>query len=205
MTILPSQTIPGVRIVEVATGPRDARGSFTEVFRLSLLGGRPFVQENVSWSEPGVLRGLHLHVAPQADLWRVEKGRAVVVLADARGGRIGGVQSFILCEPYEDQHPSMVYIPSGVLHGFRAGPNGCRLRYLVDREFDGEHPDEYGVRWDDPEVLAASACDDVDALWWGAGWGRVQHLPSLSERDAHAPTLAGLPQDVLAALRKMRP
>lgn len=201
MVITRSQAIPGVKLVDAGPGSTDARGGFVEVFRAGLLSPRPFVQENCSWSEPNVLRGLHAHL-DQADLWRVERGRAAVVLVDLRGGRIGAVESMVLAAPERDDrigHSRMVYIPRGVAHGFRAGPGGAKLRYLVDREYDLERPDEHGIRWNDPQVVAASSYEDEDALWWA--WST--RPPVLSERDDRAPFFAQLDRGVLEGLRSL--
>src|SRR5258708_12316133 len=75
--------IPDVLIIE----PKifgDPRGFFLEHFkvdRYSAVGaGGPFVQDNLSWSSRGVLRGLHLQKPnPQAKLLMLIRGRVLDV------------------------------------------------------------------------------------------------------------------------------
>jgi len=204
MKLTPSSTIPGVVFVDHDQPRRDQRGSFSEVVRASAVGSQPFVQQNVSESSPGVLRGIHYHFR-QADLWCFERGAAAVVLVDLRGGRVGGVESFI-ASPSPDGRSQLIYIPEGVGHGFRAGPAGARLRYLVTREYDEADPDEHGLRWNDPEVVTASDHEDADALWWGAGWDNPAWSagsPILSGRDAEAPFFAAFHRDMLDRLRHL--
>src|SRR4051794_5109548 len=82
--------IPGVIIIE----PKlfgDARGFFLETYQLERYASygisRPFVQDNLSRSARGVLRGLHLqNPAPQGKLVSVLRGSVLDVAVDVRRG-----------------------------------------------------------------------------------------------------------------------
>jgi dTDP-4-dehydrorhamnose 3,5-epimerase len=128
------------------------------------------LQGNRSDSAAGTIRGLHFH-RKQADYWLCLKGTLLVCLHDARPGSPtqGVTQGIVLT----DATDTGVYIPPGVAHGF-AALEDATLTYLVDNYYDGG--DEFGVRWDDPEV----------AMDWGIT------DPILSARDAECETLAEL-------------
>lgn len=143
----------------------DERGSFTEVFRESDLGGG-FVQANHSKTRAGVLRGLHFHVR-QSDAWYVVAGEAEVGLADLRRGA-AGVRTAVV--PLSGDAPRVLLIPPGVAHGF-AAKTDVDLLYWVDRYYDGS--DEHTVAWDEPAVGVAWSVD----------------RPLLSPRDSSAPPL----------------
>src|SRR5213593_3765651 len=76
-------TIDGALLQPLAAHP-DERGSFSEIFRQSWIGGPPaMVQANLSRSRAGVLRGLHFH-REQADFWIPLSGTVFVALYDLR-------------------------------------------------------------------------------------------------------------------------
>src|SRR5262245_54223089 len=108
--------IPGVSYGSIERHG-DERGSFREIWRNSRLRG-PFVQVNLSSSERGVLRGLHLH-RYQLDHWVVATGRAFVALVDVRS-LLDGSGSHPHVETTELATDESVTIPPGVAHGFLA-------------------------------------------------------------------------------------
>ena len=154
----------------------DDRGAFAEIWRETWTaslpgdGSRTFRQGNLSRSHAGVLRGLHVHQR-QADLWVVLEGRAVVGLVDLRAALAGGGP--IDREIIEAEPGDTLFLPEGVAHGFYAR-DPLTLMYLVTNEYDGS--DEHGFRWDDPQA--------------GIAW--PDRAPTLSERDADAPSVAEL-------------
>ncbi|MCW2922199.1 MAG: rfbC [Thermoleophilia bacterium] len=161
--------IEGV-VIRALTRHGDARGGFTETYRQEWFDGPAMLQGNRSDSAAGTIRGLHFH-RKQADYWLCLKGTLLACLFDARPGSPteGVTQGVVLT----DATNAGIYIPPGVAHGF-AALEDATLTYLVDNYYDGG--DEFGVRWDDPEV----AMD----------WGIVD--PILSGRDAECETLAQL-------------
>jgi dTDP-4-dehydrorhamnose 3,5-epimerase len=128
------------------------------------------LQGNRSDSAAGTIRGLHFH-RKQADYWICLRGTLLVCLHDARpdSPTQGVTQGIVLT----DATDAGIYIPPGVAHGFGALED-VTLTYLVDNYYDGD--DEFGVRWDDPEV----------AMDWGI------ENPILSGRDAECETIAQL-------------
>jgi len=170
----PVSTIPGVRFGTV-TRHVDPRGSFRELWRAG--DGPAFVQANLSSSEPGVLRGLHLH-ARQVDYWVVARGRAFLALVDVRP-LLDGRADAPAIETRELDADDWVVIPEGVAHGFLA-LEPLELLYLVTNLYDGT--DELGFAWDDP----------VAAVPWPVSQATGDSHPIVSERDATNPSLLEL-------------
>lgn len=164
-----SVAIPGVRLFDL-TVFADERGSFCEAFKASRVGPGPWVQWNVSRSQAGVVRGLHLH-RRQIDYWHIVSGSATAALVDRRKDSPTFGQS--MCIALSGDRPQTLLIPTGVLHGFRANTDVV-LMYLLDREYDPT--DELGVRWDDADL-------GLPADWYVAAGA------TLSPRDAKAPLL----------------
>lgn len=158
----------------------DERGSFLETFRKEWFPQRAWerIQSNVSYSGPGVLRGLHFH-HHQVDYWFCVKGVIQVGLADLRpdSPTYGRAQSIEI----GDTNRAGVFIPVGVAHGFLALTEAV-LAYNVDNYYDNS--DEHGVAWDDPELAV--------------GWKRAD--PLLSQRDLTNPKLSELARGQLPRL-----
>lgn len=172
--------IPGVEWREVDRFA-DARGSFREIWRASR-SEHAFVQGNLSESNAGVLRGLHLHQR-QWDAWTIASGRAFVALVDVRP-ILTGTGTEAIVETRVAPVDVAVVIPPGVAHGFLA-LEALTLLYMVTNEYDAT--DEHGFRWDDPAV----------AVPWPPITETSDGRPILSERDLAAPLLA----DLIAQLR----
>lgn len=170
--------IDGVRFGSVERFS-DPRGSFRELWRDSVLGplGARFVQANLSISETGVLRGLHMH-RRQLDYWVVTAGRAFVALVDVRPV-VADPAAAPVVETRELGADDWVVIPAGVAHGFLA-LEPLHVVYLVTNEHDGR--DELGFAWDDP----------VAAVGWPTVLGAPDGRPILSDRDRSNPSLAEL-------------
>lgn len=156
--------ITGV-VVKPLTAHCDTRGTLIEIYREAWeLGCRP-VQLNAVTSEPGVLRGVHVHVR-HVDHLVVAAGSMMLGLHDMRPwSRTFGVSSQIQIEA---KAPRAVVIPVGVAHGFYF-PEPSILVYGVSSYWDPS--DEIACRWDSKEL----------ALSWPTT------TPTLSERDAQAP------------------
>jgi dTDP-4-dehydrorhamnose 3,5-epimerase len=166
--------IDGVLLIQ-PTVHRDSRGFFFEIMRASWLGKpAPFVQWNVSRSTSGVVRGLHFHRL-QSDYWHVIYGRLLVALVDLRPQ--SPTHRVARCLELNAANPQALLIPPGVVHGYRIVTDATLL-YLVDNEYTGQ--DEYGVRWNDPDL-------GLPPLWYDAS------TPILSGRDSAAPMLGEVP------------
>jgi dTDP-4-dehydrorhamnose 3,5-epimerase len=129
-----------------------------------------FVQDNHSHSSQGTLRGLHYQLAhPQGKLVRVVTGEAYDVCVDIRRGSstFGQWYGVYLSG---DNHLQL-YVPPGFAHGFCVVSKSADFLYkCTDFYTPG---DEYGIRWDDPQI--------------GIEWPIAQ--PLLSDKDARAPLL----------------
>jgi len=174
--IVESSLIEGVFLVALKAFA-DERGRFLETFRKEWFPQRSWsiLQGNASYSQAGVLRGLHYHHR-QVDYWFCPAGAIRVGLCDLRPGSAThrAVQTIEIGEA----SPTGVFIPIGVAHGFLALSDAI-LTYLVDNYYDGS--DEHGVAWDDPDI--------------NMPWGTT--APRLSPRDAQNPLLRHIPPENL--------
>jgi dTDP-4-dehydrorhamnose 3,5-epimerase len=166
--------IPDVLIVE----PKlfgDQRGFFLETYQFERYAAngisRPFVQDNLSRSAFGVVRGLHLqNPSAQGKLVSVVRGRVLDVAVDVRvGSPFFG--RHVAVELNEDNRRQL-WVPRGFAHGFAVLSETADFFYKCDNAYSPK--DEVVVRWDDPAI--------------GIAWG-IEN-PSLSPRDAAAPYLA---------------
>lgn len=132
----------------------DERGHFFESHhqqRLELLLAKPihFVQDNLSYSRQGVLRGLHYqYQRPQAKLIRVLQGAIWDVVVDLRQSS----SSFGQWVAYHlrAERPQQLFIPAGCAHGFLTLSDSALMMYKVSDYYQPE--DEYCLRYDDPSV-----------------------------------------------------
>jgi dTDP-4-dehydrorhamnose 3,5-epimerase len=155
----------------------DIRGFFVETFQVERYKSagidRPFVQDNLSRSAYGVLRGLHLQYPnSQAKLVSVLRGRVLDVAVDVRIGSptFGKHVAVELSE--EDGR--QLFVPRGFAHGFAVLSDTADFFYKTDNLYSPS--DEIAVRWDDPAI--------------GIDWQVVD--PKLSARDGAAPRLADI-------------
>lgn len=185
MNLIPTE-LPGVLVV-VPRVFRDDRGYFLESWHRDRYAGAGlpggFLQDNLSCSTPGVLRGLHLqHPAAQAKLVSVLAGAIFDVAVDVRVGsptfgRWAGV------ELTADGHRQLL-VPAGFAHGFVVTSDVPALvSYKVDAPY--APADELTVAWDDPDL----------AICWPVP------RPSLSGKDRQGLRLRDLPPDRLPHFR----
>ena len=175
----------GVLLIE----PRiisDARGCFFESFnvdRYEVAGiAGPFVQDNVSRSKRGVLRGLHFQWPyAQRKLVSVLAGEVFDVAVDVRVGSstFGKWTARVLSAANGRQ----LYIPEGFAHGFLTLSAEAVLSYKCSEYYRPEA--EWVVRWDDADV--------------GIEW--PTRALALSERDRDAPSLATIARSLLTSQR----
>jgi len=144
--------IEGLAIIEPKVYG-DSRGYFLETFNrrdMEALGlDFDFVQDNQSLSVKGVLRGLHYQKEyPQTKIVRVLTGEVFDVAVDIRRGSPTYGKWFGVLLSAENKKQFL--IAKGFAHGFLVLSDEAEFAYKVD---DYWHPeDEYGIRWDDPDL-----------------------------------------------------
>jgi dTDP-4-dehydrorhamnose 3,5-epimerase len=142
----------GLILIETESFP-DERGFFTELYRKSEFkkGGVEdnLVQENLSYSHKGVLRGLHYQRNPMAQgkLINVLKGNIFDVTVDIRKGSPTFGKWY--CVELSAANNKMLWIPEGFAHGFFALEDS-HVFYKTNREYSKEH--EGGILWNDPDI-----------------------------------------------------
>lgn len=161
--------LPGVLVLEPRVF-RDDRGFFLESYNekvMAELGIRaPFVQDNHSHSRRNVVRGMHYQIChPQGKLLRVVAGEILDIAVDLRRSSptFGKWHGEIL----SGENQLMLWIPSGLAHGFRVLSESAHVLYKAT---DFYHPEcERTLAWNDPEV--------------GIDW-QLDGAPVLSAKDA---------------------
>jgi dTDP-4-dehydrorhamnose 3,5-epimerase len=163
---------------------RDKRGYFLETYhqeKYEQLGiSEHFVQDNLSYSVQGTLRGLHYqHPHGQAKLVQVIKGEVFDVIVDIRQGSptFGRWASVRL----SDENGSQFYVPRGFAHGFCVLSETALVSYKCSDFYTPES--EGGIFWSDP---------DIDVEWPISG-------PLLSDKDTNHPHLKDVPKTRLPA------
>ncbi|MFI1825694.1 dTDP-4-dehydrorhamnose 3,5-epimerase [Streptomyces sp. NPDC020412] len=154
----------------------DERGFFCRTFdadAVRSIGLDPdaFVQDSLSRSVRGVLRGLHLRSgAGEAKLVRCSYGKVFDVIVDLRPNS----PTYLGRASFELSGDTQVtlYVPAGCAHGFQALTETADVSYRIDRPHDPA--EDVTIAFDDPEL----------AIDWP--------LPptSMSRRDRKAPSLA---------------
>ena len=145
--------IKGIIIIELDVF-KDNRGYFAETFSLKRyndLGiNLNFVQDNISVSRKGTLRGLHYQVPPkaQAKLCHVLKGRVIDVAVDLRFGSPTFGQ-YLALELSEENH-TQIFIPAGFAHGFAVLSDEAVFQYKCSEFYSKEY--ERAIRFDDPDL-----------------------------------------------------
>jgi dTDP-4-dehydrorhamnose 3,5-epimerase len=175
MKILETE-LPGVLIVEPDRFG-DARGFFQEIWHEGRYeeAGMPgsFVQDNLSLSTHGVLRGLHFqNPNGQGKLVYVLQGEAFDVAVDIRVGSptFGKWAGVLLSGDTGRQF----YIPPGFAHGFCVTGETALFAYKCTDFYNPKT--EGAIRWDDPAI--------------GIDWPVSD--PTVSDKDAAAPLLADI-------------
>lgn len=172
MNVVPT-SLPGVLLLE----PRafgDARGFFFESFREDRYRAAgvagPFVQDNVSRSAKGTLRGLHFQEPKgQGKLVFVTRGSVFDVVVDVRKGspHFGEWYGVEL----SDENHKQLWVPAGFAHGFCVLTETADFTYKCTGYYAPEH--ERAILWNDPALAIAWPVD----------------APKLSPKDAAAPLL----------------
>lgn len=133
----------------------DVRGEFYEAFnkkRLEQEIGQPlnFVQDNLSVSKKGTLRGLHFQkgVHAQAKYLRVLQGAVLDVVVDLRkdSSEFGQHMKIRMSGTSREA----LFIPRGMAHGFLALEEDTRFLYKCDNYY--QPTAEGGIHYRDPEL-----------------------------------------------------
>lgn len=171
----------GILIIEPRTFT-DKRGFFLETYnqRKYFESGikTKFVQDNLSYSIKGTLRGLHFQTRhPQAKLVQVISGKIFDVAVDLRPGSLTfgkwiGTQ-------LSDKNRRQMFIPEGFAHGFCVLSKIAYFHYKCSDFYSPD--DEGGIIWSDPDI--------------GIEWP-VKN-PIISEKDNHYPNLSDLTAEQL--------
>lgn len=144
--------IPGLRLIE-PDAVEDPRGFFMETYqakryREAGVDGT-FVQDNLSRSSQGVLRGLHFQWPyPQGKLVSVLEGEVFDVAVDLRQGSpyFGRWAGTYL----SSQNRHQLWVPEGFAHGFCVTSPVALLVYKCTDYYSPAH--EHTLRWDDPAI-----------------------------------------------------
>jgi dTDP-4-dehydrorhamnose 3,5-epimerase len=151
----------------------DERGYFYESYNEQVFRGLSidvkFIQDNVSKSYKGVVRGLHYQVGEfaQDKLVRVSNGAVLDVAVDIRpdSPTYGQWEGFLLSR----ENDRMLFIPKGFAHGFTSITNDVVFNYKCSALYNKES--EGGIIWNDQTL--------------GIHWGLTE--PIVSEKDLTLP------------------
>jgi dTDP-4-dehydrorhamnose 3,5-epimerase len=181
--------LPGVKRIEPDVFG-DERGYFMESFQATRYaeGGvnGPFVQDNLSYSRYGVLRGLHYqHPNGQGKLVQVLEGEVFDVAVDIRRGS----PSFgeWVGERLDATSHHQLWVPGGFAHGFCVLSETALFVYKCTDYYAPES--ERGIRWDDPDI----------GISWPVAPSEISH------KDAAAPYLKDTAEGDLPELKGERP
>lgn len=185
-------TIPTALTEIVIVEPKvfgDERGYFFETWHSARYGaaGLPsaFVQDNLSYSLRGVLRGLHFqNPYAQGKLLSVLQGEVFDVAVDIRRGSPTFARWVGVTLSAENRR--QLYVPEGFAHGFCVRSDAALLQYKCTELYQPNA--ENSLRWDDPQ--------------FGIAWPVEQ--PILSEKDRRAPLLGEIDPEKLPVYREAR-
>jgi dTDP-4-dehydrorhamnose 3,5-epimerase len=154
----------------------DERGFFcrtfdADVMRAAGIDPAAFVQDSLSRSARGVVRGLHVRRGDgEAKLVRCSHGAIFDVIVDLRPAS----PTYRNWESFElrDDEQTSLYVPAGCAHGFQALTDPADVFYRIDRAHDPT--EDVSVAFDDPYL----------AIPWPLP------VATMSQRDRTAPQLA---------------
>jgi dTDP-4-dehydrorhamnose 3,5-epimerase len=177
--------LPGVLVLEPKVFG-DARGFFVETWSRDRYRDAgvacDFVQDNVSFSTKGTLRGLHFqHPQDQGKLVQILSGAVFDVAVDARSdsptfGQWAGI------ELSAEKH-NQLYIPPGFAHGFYVLSDTALFSYKCTDYYSPQT--EGGILWNDPDI--------------GIEWP-LDGPPILSDKDQRHGRLRDVPKERLPRL-----
>jgi dTDP-4-dehydrorhamnose 3,5-epimerase len=133
----------------------DSRGYFFESFNKETFKKATglsieFIQDNESYSNYGVVRGLHFQKGEwaQAKLVRVSQGCVLDVAVDMREDSPTYLQHVAV--ELSGENKRQLYVPRGFAHGFSVLENETQFLYKCDNVYNKES--EGGVNLEDPNL-----------------------------------------------------
>ena len=130
----------------------DERGYFYEQFNEQIFQAETklnvkFVQDNVSESKFGVIRGLHYQqgIHSQAKLVTVLEGEVLDVVIDLRKNSPSFGKQFSILLTSENK--KQLFVPKGFAHGFSVLSKTARFFYKCDAYYNKES--ETGIKYND--------------------------------------------------------
>lgn len=144
--------IPGLKLIQPKVFGDD-RGYFLETYSAQryLDAGMPaqFVQDNLSYSSKGILRGLHFqNPGAQGKLVTVLQGEVFDVAVDIRYGSPTFGKWFGLFLNGETK--KQFWVPAGFAHGFVVTSDAALFSYKCDEYYQPKA--EFSVLWNDPDI-----------------------------------------------------
>ncbi len=152
---------------------RDNRGTFIKTFHESAFKESglttSFAEEYHSLSKKGVLRGLHFQIPPHDHIKVIyaASGKIFDAIVDLRVGSPTYGEHAIF--ELSDENASLLYLPSGIAHGFYVLSDYALVMYKVTTTYAPEH--------------------DTGILWNSVGIPWPDTSPIMSERDKTFPSL----------------
>src|SRR5687768_4719427 len=132
----------------------DHRGFFSRTFdaqvaRRAGIDPTAFVQDSMSRSAKGVVRGLHVRVGSgESKLVRCSAGAIYDVVVDLRPS--SPTYRRWLSFHLDGDNQRSLYVPAGCAHGFQALSEPADTAYRIDREHDPS--EDLTIAHDDPEL-----------------------------------------------------
>lgn len=139
--------LDGVKLMRLIRNT-DARGVFTEVFCSHWQSGIDPTQWSLVQSEPGVLRGMHMHLRHD-EYFMLISGKVTLGLHDLRpdSPTFGSGCTYELTRP-----DCFVSFPSGIAHGWLFHEPTIHLQAVSESYVDYHLDDNLGCSWDDPAL-----------------------------------------------------
>jgi dTDP-4-dehydrorhamnose 3,5-epimerase len=167
--------LDGIRVIQPDVFG-DTRGYFFESYNnkkyIEIGVDANFVQDNISKSVKGTLRGLHLQIGEKAQgkLCQVISGRVLDVAVDVRPDSATFGKYFSI--ELSGENHTQVWIPAGFAHGFSVLSEEAIFSYKCTNYYDKDS--ERSILYNDPEL--------------GIDW-KIEN-PIVSDKDLNAETFA---------------
>ena len=155
--------LEGAFIIEPDVFP-DERGYFFESYSYSKFKDSGlelnFVQDNISKSKRGTIRGLHYQIGEfaQGKLCQVMQGRVLDVALDIRFGS-PTFGEYIKVELSDENH-KQIWIPTGFAHGFSVLSDETIFHYKCTNYYSKK--DERSILFNDPDLNIDWQVNDVE-------------------------------------------